>query len=365
MNARSSYPEGFFSLLGALPDALKQSADADTAAKKALLTRFFSDPLTDDFLIVTHAHPDGDALGSAKALRDALRNIGKRAEAVCDDDPGHRLAFVFGEGVCTRPSALPDDFRPRFIVTVDLASLHLAGDGAEELRGKIAVKLDHHLTGEDFAEFSVVEPEAASCGEVVFDIVDQLGAFSDSVASALYTAIASDTGGFAYSNVSSRTHLAAARLHGFDIGHTDVCRRLFENRTQGEVAATRECLNAIRYLYGGRLAYIAIDNRFKEEHGVTDEDFGEINRIPRSIEGVWLGITLREKSEKPGQFRVSMRSTEEVDVSVICGRLGGGGHARAAGAVVSADSTEAAVKIVLDAAGPTMDEAVAADGIQE
>ena len=122
---------------------------------------------------------------------------------------------------------------------------------------------------------------------------------------------------------------------------------LFENKSRSEIAALRVAVNSLEYHFDGRVAVVGFSNSMKEENALDDDALGSVNSLPREIEGVELGIVIKEKSAKPGEFKVSMRSGETVDCSVICGKLGGGGHIRASGAAVKADSLNAAKEIIL------------------
>lgn len=307
-----------------------------------------------DILVVTHARPDGDAIGSALALRTALRQLGRRCEMLCDDLIRPSLSFLLGDGVTALPADLPKNFRPEYIITVDVADSALLGDIAGEMRGHIALKIDHHRTGENFADAWFIRPDASACGEMIFDIIRELDVLDRENARPLYAAIAADTGSFKYSNVTSRTFLTAAELISLDIGHAEISAALFDSHTPGELAATAAYMSALRYEYEGRVALLVIDNRFKSEHGIDDECVADINSLPRTVSGVEVGVTVKERSDRPGHFKISMRSGSGADVSAVCARFGGGGHIRAAGCEIAAPDSEAAVAALLGAVGEAL-----------
>ena len=138
----------------------------------------------DNILVVCHAHPDGDAVGSGVALERMLTVLGKTAYLVCADTVPHQLRFLLGYRPCgragdadaLRPELLPEEFSPSFIVTVDVASIELTGM-AERLEGKVDLKIDHHSMGGDFAPLSLMYRGSSACGEVIYDLAEQLSFF--------------------------------------------------------------------------------------------------------------------------------------------------------------------------------------------
>ena len=159
----------------------------------------------DDILIVCHAHPDGDAVGCGVALERMLTSIGKTAYLICADvllgyRPTDRVDTDAG---ALRPERLPASFSSSFTVTVDVASIELTGM-AEQLNGKVDLKIDHHAIGGDFAPQSLIYRGASACGEIIYDLAVQLGALDIETASALYAAVSSDSGSFRFDSVTPK-----------------------------------------------------------------------------------------------------------------------------------------------------------------
>ena len=294
----------------------------------------------DDILIITHQSPDADTLGSAFGIKNAYPK--KNIRVVCAEAVPDRLKFICdGE-----PTYIPEE-EYAHIMTVDCAQLHLTGEAGKKYADRIELKIDHHRTGDPYAKYNYTEETVGAAGEIVYKIVkDRL---NQKAADSLYTAISSDTGCFRYSNVSADTHRTAAELIEAGADHARINARLFENKPKAEIAATRLALNNLEYYDDGRVALVCFTNKQKEENGIDDDALGAISSLTREIEGVELGIVIKEKTEKTGVYKISMRSGETVDCSAICQLLGGGGHMRASGGAVSAETVEEAKELVMNA----------------
>lgn len=353
---------------------------------------------SDNILLLMHTRPDGDTVGSAIALETALRALGKRAYAVCDDDLPERLMFILkfhgGESSCAddisggstdaqtdsgctacadahtepdctectdalnaedklgtdilRPENLPEDFVPELTVTVDVASAELLGDIGETLAGKIDLKLDHHPMGTDFAKYSLIYPGASACGELIFDLVSELGALSRPVARAVYAAISSDSGSFRFDSVTAQTHERAAKLLRMDISHGKITEALYNTKTLGELAAEALAIDNLRMYCGGKIALTVITLAEMERLGISKDDTGGINGMPMCIRGVVISLVLKQDQDSRC-WKLSVRTGDGAAANEICAQFGGGGHVRAAGCRFKAASHEEAVKAVLDA----------------
>lgn len=294
----------------------------------------------DDILIITHCNPDADTLGSAFAIKNAYPE--KNIRVVCSEPIPDRLGFLT-DGM---PTHIPAE-EYAHVMTVDCAELHLTGEAGRIYGDRIELKIDHHRTGEPYAKYNYAEESTGSAGEIVYKIVkDRL---DKRTADSLYAAISSDTGCFRYSNVSADTHRIAAELIEAGADHSRINARLFENKPKAEIAATRMALNTLEYYDNGRIALVSFTNKQKEENGIDDDALGAISSLTREIEGVELGIVVKEKTGKPGVYKISMRSGESVDCSAICKLLGGGGHIRASGGAVCAESIDEAKALVMNA----------------
>ncbi|MCI8589294.1 MAG: hypothetical protein HFE77_01050 [Clostridiales bacterium] len=290
--------------------------------------------------ILCHVNPDGDALGSAYALKEMMVNKGKQAACLCADPVPARLAFLFDE------EPVPADFAPDLVITVDVASPEQLGDLKETWLERVDIKIDHHLISPDFGKAGYVDAEAAAAGEIIAELGELMGGFSTKCAQYLYCAIASDTGGFRYSNVRARTFETAARLLARGADGADLSEKLFETVSKEEAAAAGYVYTHASFLFDGRLAIAVADNQAKQAAGFGDEHFGNASSLLRQIAGVELAVSARQSEKNPAVYKISMRSAEGIDCAALCAKLGGGGHKRAAGCTLGAESPAGVQKAI-------------------
>ncbi len=310
----------------------------------------------DGFLLICHTNPDEDTAGSAYALYLALKRMGKKVRIVCDMGPPRRgsayweadaFSNELGEG-------------PYVTVSVDVAARNMLGALEAPLGGRVTLKIDHHALGEDFGDYNYTDPAAGACGMIVYRLLLLLGPLDREMASSLYLAIASDTGGFRYSNTNAETHRVAAALLDCGAEGAAISETLFETKSEKEFRALRLGLSRLRYYCEGRLALMSITNADKEAEDLSDRDLGELASLSRQTAGVLLGVVLRQSDADPKKFKISMRSREGVDAAALCASFGGGGHVRAAGGALTADSPEEAEQRLLAFLMPVL-EALPAD----
>lgn len=295
----------------------------------------------DSFIILTHENPDGDTIGSAFALKKALKKIGKEAICLNEKPIPKKYGFL---GKFDDLSLVNNDI-DYCIVSVDVADKKLLGNNIEQIFGsRVFLSIDHHLSNRLFAEYSCVDSTSAATCELIFDIITLLDvAFDKEITDCLYTGISTDTGCFRYSNVTSKTLRISADLIDYGADNAEINRKMFETKTKTFAALERLALDSLTLYYEGKLAVIVITADMYVKTGSDESETDAIASLPRQIEGVEVGVMMRQKSD--GTFKVSMRGNGMVDVSVICSELGGGGHKSAAGCTVSGSADE--VKNVL------------------
>lgn len=294
----------------------------------------------DNILILTHRNPDGDTLGSGYALLRALKKMGKKARVVNNDEIPSKYAYLY-EGI------KEDEFEEEFIVSVDVAERKLLGDRIIEKYGdRVDLSIDHHETSRFFAKETYVEADSASACEIIYLVIKALGVSVDSdIASCIYTGLSTDTGCFKYSNVTARTHIIAAELISLGANHSKINELMFDTKTVGSIMLEKLCYESLEMFCGGKVAVISVSKKMLSDCGVDKSALDAIKPITRQIEGVGIGITVKE--EDSGKTGVSIRTSEEYDAALICANFGGGGHVRAAGCEFS-DSIEEAKKKVID-----------------
>ncbi len=295
-----------------------------------------------NYLILFHVHPDGDATGSAFALRSFLVSLGKRAFCVSADEVPDRLRFISEdaqESVAT--DALPEDFVPEIVVSVDTASPAQLGSLYELYRDKIDLMIDHHGKGTAYAD-NYILPDASSCGEVLYSLIERCAELLNAkipqrTNELIYTAVSSDTGCFRYSNVSPATHDLAARLIDSGVKSADINHKLFGIKTLKQMQVEHAGFERMNFHLDGKVAIITFPYDLKKQYGAEDEHLETLIDVARCVKGVQVAAVIKQFSEE-NRFRVSMRSSCDFDVSEICALYGGGGHERAAGCTISSDS---------------------------
>ncbi|MBE6598259.1 MAG: bifunctional oligoribonuclease/PAP phosphatase NrnA [Ruminococcaceae bacterium] len=308
-------------------------------------------------LILSHVNPDGDTVGSAFALKAIVTALGGEARCVCANEPARRLRFLYiDQEDCTYTG---DAAEYDLVLSIDVASPGQLG-ALDGLIPEIDLMIDHHGMGTPYAT-NYVDPTASAAGEIVFAIYSELknrgkiGALPNA-ARRMYAAIVSDTGSFKFSNTTPLTHRIAAELvaeiNGADDGGgdtADVCRSLFGQRTLKELIAQMIAIQNLRFYGDGALGAVLFTRDMLEEAGLTDDDIGNSVETPRGVEGVLVGISLRQSADDPCSFKVSSRANANIDVAAVCANFGGGGHVRAAGCTITADTPEEALETAVNA----------------
>ena len=283
-------------------------------------------------LLLTHVRPDGDTIGSAAALCQALRDMGKTAYLLYNPEITDTYA----------PYAAPywasEGFVPEHIVSADIAALNLLPDNAA------AYASDHHGSQEFFAAETCLDADAAACGEIIYRVIRELTAVTPAIALLLYVAISTDTGCFVYANTTADTHRIAAELleTGIDVG--PVNKVLFRTKSKTRLAMEARMVADMELYDGDRVVVMSIPLSLRRELHATEADIEELSSLAALVEGTDCGITLREL--KPGRVKLSLRTGPRVDACAVCQRLGGGGHKAAAGATVDGTLEDAKALIL-------------------
>lgn len=281
-----------------------------------------------DILIITHLRPDGDTLGSAFALYYALKDIGKNVCVACHTNVTPKYQILTNGKRVLKPL-----FPPSFIVSVDIADVKLFGDSLTQYADKVDISIDHHPTNEGFGKLNIIEPNSSSTGEVVLKIIEQMGiGISKEIADCLYISISTDTGCFRYANTTADSFRTAAKLFDFGADVTGYNRRFFEIRTRNQIEIERLALQNLNFYRNGTVAIIVVTLDMIEKTGATEDDVEGLSAFPRRVEGVEVGMTVREMKEN--EFKISARSNGLIDVAEICAKYSGGGHKRAAGCTI-------------------------------
>lgn len=293
--------------------------------------------------VMAHINEDGDALGSVFAMCRILKNMGKEVHAYLDAPPERRLSFLDGEYELLEEPEKVCSFD--LCIALDCADKERLGERVSVFdKAKRTVCIDHHRTNTGYADINVIKPDASATGEVLYEIIRECEFFIDEyTAKCLYTAIASDSGCFKYTNTGAKTMRIAADLLEYDFDHAQVLRLLFDTETINNIRLKGYVMNNIESYADGKIQLVWTNEEILERFGVEENDAAELVNISRSVEGCEIAVELKKRK---GKIRLSLRANS-VDVSEIAKHFGGGGHKLAAGAEVLADSMEEAKELVV------------------
>lgn len=288
----------------------------------------------DRFLLVTHENPDGDALGSVLAAKLALEQLGKDAVMYLFGRVPLPAEYAFMDLAELRRD-LPADVGERVVVALDCANIRRMGPETGFLDATPAIlNIDHHHDNSRFGHLNLIVPDASSTGEVLHDLFQELGVtITPDIAEALYIALVTDTGRFQYTNTTPKTLRLAADLVEAGANVHRVFQAVYETVAFAKLKLLARALDRARVYEGGRLIVSVLLRSDFEDVG-AEEPFSEgiIDHL-RAVEGADMVALIREPPTQDGPTRrVSLRTTaEEIDVSAIARRSGGGGHHQAAG----------------------------------
>lgn len=301
-------------------------------------------------VLTTHVQADGDGAGSEAAVVAWLRARGVEATIVNPTPFPADLRFMLPHAGAVAdlgtPAAEAAFAAADIFLVLDTSEPKRVGDLAPRLPADRTLVLDHHPAGRAVVgSVAVQDDSAAATGELVFDLVTLAGdALTREVALGIYVALVSDTGSFRYANTTPRTHAIAARLLETGLDVETVYRRIFATTPLRRIGLLRDALATLAVDDSGRVAWMVVDRATAARNGATSDDFDGLIEHARSLDGVQVALLLRETPE--GATKISLRSNGEVDVNAVARRFGGGGHVKAAGALVSAPAAELAPRVV-------------------
>ena len=294
----------------------------------------------DHYCILTHRRPDGDTVGSAVGLCLGLRAKDKDAVVLYNPEITPRYEPLM-EGLTVKEPREGD-----LIVAVDVAEDHMLPKAHGYLRNSVDLRIDHHGGNREFTPKSLVDPQSASCAEIIWDILGELDIQMDEkMAEAIYVGTATDTGCFRYANTDVHTFDCAAdcAAAGADIFGWN--QLLFETHTLEKLRLQGWMAENVKIFSEGKLAVCALPREVEERIGVSEDDMGNLSSFIRSIEGVCMAALLREAEEG---CKLSVRAIPGWDAAAVCAMFGGGGHAGAAGGFIKEPLAQAE-KTLMDA----------------
>jgi bifunctional oligoribonuclease and PAP phosphatase NrnA len=309
---------------------------------------------SNNFILVTHVHPDGDALGSLLGFADILESLGKRTFCYLEEPVSSLYDFLPD---CERVNTDLRDLR-RFIeeaegrvtaVSLDCGDCDRLGENQRELLEiHPFFAIDHHRAHKKYGDFSWIESDCSSTGEMIYELARTLGAdISLNCAVNLYVAISTDTGSFRYDSTTSRTHKIAADLLDCGVHPEKIAGHLHDNFTLQRLRLMEMVLATLTLYESGQLAFIRVTEEMLAVSGATIQDVEGFIDYPRSLRSVKVAAFIKERKNCP--ISVSLRAKGECDVARVAQSFGGGGHRNAAGFRFSDKSLDQVHDDVLEA----------------
>ncbi len=294
----------------------------------------------DHYVLTSHARPDGDAVGSALACCQILREMGKQADVVLHDPvPRIYRSLPFADQVVQADRVLT---RYQAAIILECDSIHRTR--LEGLEGRFLISIDHHVSGRPFAHVNWIDPHAVATAEMVFRLAREAGIkFSPEIATCLYTALMTDTGSFMFQGTNENTFSLARELvlAGADPAHC--ARGIYFAHSEAKLRLLGEALRSLKI--DGHIGYFWVTQKQMERCAALDEDCEGLVNYVLSIGGVEAAAFFREMPD--GRYRVSLRSKGKLDVARVAETFGGGGHECASGCSLDGPLADAVRQVVL------------------
>jgi bifunctional oligoribonuclease and PAP phosphatase NrnA len=281
------------------------------------------------FVVTSHARPDGDAIGSSLAMAYALREMGKDVRVVSHDPAPPQFETCPGVDNIIVTDRVDDTGDAVIVMECgDLSRPGIAG-----LDRGFVINIDHHPGNAMYGALNWFDVSAAACGEMVFDLIQALGApLTLEVATHVYVAVLTDTGSFHYSNITSRTFEICRQCTAAGVNPPAIARAVYDSNRIGRLKLFRVVLNGMELDLTERVATLCVTRQMAADCGATYEDTEGLVNFPLSAREVLAVVFFKE--DGPDDWRVSLRSKGDVDVNAVAKEFGGGGHKNASGCSV-------------------------------
>ena len=300
----------------------------------------------DDFLIVSHVQPDGDAVSSTVMVGWLLSCLGKKFTMINEGPIPPRMHYMWGASEILNGTVSEPSKPYPYVICVDCADYDRVGRVKHWFaEDKQILNIDHHPTNNGYGRVNIIKDDAAATAEILYDLIEVMGLTWDKdVATAAYTGILTDTGGFRYSNTSPKIMEMASALLTYGVNGPELAELLLEQMTFPQLQVLTRALSTLQISEDGKIAWVFVTPQDMEECGAANDDLEGIVNYPRNIQGVEVGIFFKIIADDV--VKASFRSNGKVDVAALAKDFGGGGHVRAAGARVEGPWMETVKQVV-------------------
>ncbi|NEW05592.1 bifunctional oligoribonuclease/PAP phosphatase NrnA [Paenibacillus sp. SYP-B3998] len=300
----------------------------------------------DDFLVVSHIQPDGDAASSTYVTGWILTQLGKTFTMINEGEMPSKFSYLWGSNHVINYSKEPPQKQYQTIISVDCADFSRMGristlfdDHAELLN------VDHHPTNDRFGTCHLIKHDAAATVQILYDLAIHMDLEPTlPFGECIYTGLLTDTGGFRYSNTTPEVMQIGATLLKLGVQGSVIAEKVLERLTYSQTVLLQRALSTLSFAHDRKLAWLAVSLEDLELTGASSDDLDGLVNYPRNVEGVEVGMLFKQKAI--GIIKVSLRSAGQVDVAQIAQSLGGGGHVRASGCTIHGTLEEAVARMV-------------------
>lgn len=300
----------------------------------------------DDFLVVSHIQPDGDAASSTYAIGWILQQLGKSFTMINEGAMPSKFSYLWGSDQVLDFGKETPERLYQTIISVDCADFSRMGristlfDDQAQL-----LNVDHHPTNDRFGSCHLIKHDAAATVQILYDLAIHMKLVPNlEFGDCIYTGLLTDTGGFRYSNTSPEVMQIGATLLSLGVQGSVIAEQVLERVTYSQIVLLQKALSTLSFANNRKLAWLAVSLADLELTGASSDDLDGLVNYPRNVEGVEVGMLFKEKAV--GVIKVSLRSSGLVDVAAIAQSLGGGGHVRASGCTIHGTLEEAVAKMV-------------------
>jgi phosphoesterase RecJ-like protein len=303
------------------------------------------------FLVTSHVRLDGDALGSELAMYQMLTLMGKDAIVYNQDETPGNYRFLPGSDKIVHH--LPDLDRYEVAFILDCSDLERIGNEASRIGRKRIINIDHHVSNGNFGALSYLDHQASSTGELLYRLIRGMNVgFTKEIATNLFAAILTDTGGFRYRNTKKDTLVASGHLIEKGADPQWISENIYESNPPSKIRLLTRALDTMAFDWAKKVGYMVVLRSTLEEAGALMEHTEGFVDIPRSVQGVEVSVLFSEVSDR--YFKLSLRSKGKVNVERVARTFGGGGHINAAACHIEGD-LETVRQRVLDVIGAVVE----------